>query len=267
MAGRSKHRKHGRKRRNWKRGRRRNGTYVVEPINPGAVPMGTALRPNPRKPSMSARKRVDALVDAGKYGEAMKLMKRIRAGKKAALTRRKRNPKRGAGPYAKFVKKHIGKYLGRGMSAPDAMRAVAGDWRAKKARANPYAGARAGKHRRPRLSKRRRNSATPRRVVTVARAGTKMASFKRGGHRFSKPVWTAAIYEARKRKRDGAVTWRLAERFGREVSGNTPSGRFLREVQEAAAELGLPFVEGIKYGQRANPRGGRRRKRRRHGRR
>lgn len=50
------------------------------------------------------------------------------------------NPSRKAGAYALFVKSHIRKHLNAGLSAPEAMRAVAAEWRAKKAgamRANP----------------------------------------------------------------------------------------------------------------------------------
>lgn len=58
---------------------------------------------------------------------------------------RKSGVKRKVGAYALFVKAHIRPYLNRGMKVTDAMKAVAGEWRAKKAaaaRPNPKGRAR-----------------------------------------------------------------------------------------------------------------------------
>lgn len=84
-----------------------------------------------------------------------------------------------------------------------------------------------------------------RRVVTVARYGSKLAKSRW-------PIWTGAIYEARARK-DGVRTYRLVERFGPTRSGNKPSRKFVSDVREAAKAMGLPFVEGVRQGARANP--------------
>lgn len=86
-------------------------------------------------------------------------------------------------------------------------------------------------------------------IVTIRRLGARTASFRVGGQTFSRPLWTAAVYEARPRK-DGIVTWRLLRSFGPDVSGSEPSFRFQREVQAAATFMGLDYREGVRHGQR-----------------
>ena len=86
-------------------------------------------------------------------------------------------------------------------------------------------------------------------IVTIRRLGDRTASFRVGGQTFGRPLWTAAVYEARPRK-DGIVTWRLVRSFGRDVSGSEPSFRFEREVQAAAAAMGLDYRYGVRHGQR-----------------
>lgn len=56
---------------------------------------------------------------------------RTKTGKRVSFTtsgKRKRG-KRKPGPYAMYVKKHIGKYIRQGFSAPEAMKMVAKEYR------------------------------------------------------------------------------------------------------------------------------------------
>ena len=87
----------------------------------------------------------------------------------------------------------------------------------------------------------------PKRCMTVGRDGARTATFWVGILRFSRPLWVSKIYEARPRA-DGILTWRLVDTVGESVSGNAPSQRSLREAEERAEAMEIPFIEGIRYG-------------------
>ena len=79
------------------------------------------------------------------------------------------------------------------------------------------------------------------RVCTVARDGQRTA---RVNH-WTVPIWTGAIYEAMRRKRDGLLTWRRVGSFGRTASGHSPSAKFVIELQ---AEADHPW-QSVSHGQ------------------
>ena len=80
-------------------------------------------------------------------------------------------------------------------------------------------------------------SCTARRVATVARWGSATAN------RY--PLWCGAVYEARRRVRDGVLTWRRVESFGGTRSGWRPSGLFVRQLK-AVAEY--PWMDDVRHG-------------------
>jgi len=84
------------------------------------------------------------------------------------------------------------------------------------------------------------------RIVTVARAGSRMARVPGVG---SFPIWVIAIYEGKVRKADGVGTWRRTSSVGRGRSGKQPSERLLRRAREYAERAGLPFKENVRHGQ------------------
>lgn len=87
------------------------------------------------------------------------------------------------------------------------------------------------------------------RVVSWGRYGIKCANFRRGGVKFSIPVWSAKIYEATARQRDGQLYWRLVENFGPTLSGQTCAPGVIGHATEYAKESGLPIrhvLHGIK---------------------
>lgn len=65
-------------------------------------------------------------------------------------------------------------------------------------------------------------------VCTVGRHGSRCAHF---GKRMWAPIYVGAIYEARRRRRDGILTWRRVGSFGRPTSGE-PSARFIAKLRE-----------------------------------
>lgn len=83
------------------------------------------------------------------------------------------------------------------------------------------------------------------RVVTVARNGAATASC---GNGWSVPIYTTAIYAARRRQSDGLLTWRLVWRSPLTTAGRGVTGPMVLRAQEEAAERGLPFRGGIRHG-------------------
>ena len=77
-------------------------------------------------------------------------------------------------------------------------------------------------------------------VCTVGRDGSKMA---RNG--FSVPVWAGVIYIAKRRKRDGKITWRRHSAFGGSRAGQRVSKSFLTELKAQAEH---PWCDGAKHG-------------------
>jgi len=76
-------------------------------------------------------------------------------------------------------------------------------------------------------------------VATVARRSGR----SKGGGKY--PVWTGAVYMARTRLRDGALTWRRVGSFGEARTGYKPSGRFLAELKAVAEH---PWLDGVRHG-------------------
>ena len=68
------------------------------------------------------------------------------------------------------------------------------------------------------------------RVCTVARDGSRMA----GVGTMHWPIWIGGIYEAKRRVRDGVLTWRRVDSFGDTRSGNSPRAKFVAELKAAA---------------------------------
>ena len=81
----------------------------------------------------------------------------------------------------------------------------------------------------------------PQQIATVGRDGDKIAQV--GDLTF--PVWVGKIYEQTARKSDGLLQWRLIGTYGKTRSGFVPSAKFIRELSDAAAALGLRFELGI----------------------
>lgn len=69
------------------------------------------------------------------------------------------------------------------------------------------------------------------RVCNVGRDGARQASV--GG--FSWPIWTGAVYELQRRKKDGQLRWVRVGSYGGTRSGIRPSDLFVRRLQEQAA--------------------------------
>lgn len=72
-----------------------------------------------------------------------------------------------------------------------------------------------------------------------------MAGVQKGETYFAVPIWTGAIYEARKRQRDGVLTLRRVGSFGDTRSGFEPSPAFIAELQDAAEH---PWVDKARNG-------------------
>ncbi len=68
------------------------------------------------------------------------------------------------------------------------------------------------------------------RVCTVGRLGAAQAQVRN----MTFPIWTGKVYVARKRQRDGVLTWRLDYTFGGSRSGRAPSARFVRQLMNDA---------------------------------
>lgn len=83
------------------------------------------------------------------------------------------------------------------------------------------------------------------RVCTVSRLGSRFAAVRTSEWTFYFAVWTGSVYVARRRKRDGALTWRLEGRFGGTRTGNTPSQSFIAELKAAAEH---PWLDGVRHG-------------------
>lgn len=75
------------------------------------------------------------------------------------------------------------------------------------------------------------------RIATVARFGT--ATTGRW------PIWCGAVYEARRRRRDGVLTWRRVGSFGATRSGKEPSALFVRQLKRVAE---YPWKDGVRHG-------------------
>lgn len=82
--------------------------------------------------------------------------------------------------------------------------------------------------------------------------GTRVATVGRDGARHTGhcPIWTGKVYEARRRKSDGVLTWHLVSTFGGTRSGVQVSAKYRAEIIEAASAMGLQFVGGIRQGKR-----------------
>ena len=78
-------------------------------------------------------------------------------------------------------------------------------------------------------------------IATVGRDGERIAQV--GSLTF--PIWAGKIYEQTPRKSDGLLQWRLIGTYGETRSGFVPSAKFVRELSDAAAALGLRFALGI----------------------
>jgi hypothetical protein len=88
--------------------------------------------------------------------------------------------------------------------------------------------------------------------VTWGRYGSKCANFRSGGFRMSKPIYSARVMVAVRRKRDGALQWRLHCHVGRQVTstGHTYDcpNSVITEAREYAEAHGLPMI-GVSHGQ------------------
>jgi hypothetical protein len=89
-------------------------------------------------------------------------------------------------------------------------------------------------------------------IVTVARAGARCATVRRGKCVMSFPLYVIATYEARKRQRDGALTWRRVGSHGEAVAcdGSGPSGALLVRADKFARDAGLPYEDRVRHGER-----------------
>lgn len=83
------------------------------------------------------------------------------------------------------------------------------------------------------------------RVCTVARDGPRTAGVQRGEYFFAVPIWTGAIYEVRKRKRDGVLTMRRVGSYGNTRAGWKPSAAFIDDLREAAP---YPWMDKVRNG-------------------
>lgn len=94
----------------------------------------------------------------------------------------------------------------------------------------------------------------PPRIATVGRFGDRTATVGSGGALFSLPIWIFKVYDVdwRATEHPGGMLVvrpraRLSSCQGRSVSGPEPSARFIRECEERARAIGLPFVPGIRH--------------------
>lgn len=87
------------------------------------------------------------------------------------------------------------------------------------------------------------NTTEGREIVTVGRYGSRTA----GAHVF---LYTTKVYRAVRRRRDGAITWRLASELrGHKTAGKGITGPMRARALAFAIERGLPFADGVTYGQ------------------
>lgn len=83
-------------------------------------------------------------------------------------------------------------------------------------------------------------------MCTVARDGSRIAEIIKHGERFFfVSIWIGAIYEAKRRIRDGVLTWRRVGSFGPTRSGRKPSAAFLDELRETAPH---PWIDEVRNG-------------------
>jgi len=82
-------------------------------------------------------------------------------------------------------------------------------------------------------------------------AGTKLATVGRYGSKTTKfcPIWIGKVYEAKIRKSDEMLVWRLVGIFGSSRSGIKPSKKYTAEIMAEAEFLGYRFARGISHGQ------------------
>ena len=90
-------------------------------------------------------------------------------------------------------------------------------------------------------------------VTTIARDGAKMANC---GNGIRRPIWTVATYVARRRTRDGVLTWRRDDTLTHDDlayvstrSGSSPSSKFIEEVYALTVKAGLRWVDGCRHGE------------------
>ena len=88
------------------------------------------------------------------------------------------------------------------------------------------------------------------RAITAGRFGSKMATTKVRDryncyHNLSFPLYSVKLYEARERKKDGAITWRFVEHLS---AGHTWLPTVERWAEERAEEEGLDFEPELTHG-------------------
>jgi len=94
------------------------------------------------------------------------------------------------------------------------------------------------------------STSKPKRAIAAGRYGAKMANTKVHGkdgclHRLSFPLYSVKLYEARERKKDGAITWRFVKHLS---EGHTWFPTVLDWAEKRAAEEGLDFEPGLTHG-------------------
>lgn len=65
------------------------------------------------------------------------------------------------------------------------------------------------------------------------------------------PIWIGKIYKAQSRKKDGVLTWRLYDTFGRSTANRKISKKHCQELIDEGKEWGLPMVHVV-HGQICN---------------
>jgi len=88
-------------------------------------------------------------------------------------------------------------------------------------------------------------------VLTWGRDGQRCANFRRGGTRFSMPIWIGKTYRAVRRQRDGVLTWRLVGTHGPSLSGRSAAAGVVQHVAELANATGLPVLH-VSHGEKVN---------------
>lgn len=86
------------------------------------------------------------------------------------------------------------------------------------------------------------------RICTVARDGARIAKLPNG---LSIPIWTGAIYEAKRRRDDRVLTWRRVGSFGGTRATDEPSRAF-EDHLKAEAEHQWVDMDSVWHGRLAN---------------
>lgn len=82
-------------------------------------------------------------------------------------------------------------------------------------------------------------------VCSVARDGSRVAGVEKGDAYFAFPIWIGAIYQAKRRQRDGVLTLRRVGSFGDTRTGYQPSPEYVDELKEQAPH---PWMDGATHG-------------------